>query len=248
MERNDILSYEMPRHVAIIMDGNGRWAQLRNKKRIFGHQAGAKTLKEIIREVFSLKIPFLSLYVFSVDNWKREKTEVSFLMKLIGSFYKREFPEVKAQGIKVVHSGVEKHLSKKIIQILKNIQEETKDNTQGTLNLCLNYGGRTEIIEGIKKVVRDIENGQIIKDDIDVNLFKNYLFQPDVPDVDLMIRTSGEFRLSDFLLWQNAYSEFWFTETLWPDFNKEELYKAIYNYQKRERRFGGVIKKKENKS
>ena len=228
----------LPRHVGIIMDGNGRWARKQGKKRVLGHQEGSRVLKKIVKSVFSLKIPFLSLYVFSVDNWKREMEETSFLMKLIGKFYQEEFSDFKKHGIRVIHGGIYDNLPKKVIQILKNIEEETVHNTAGTLNLCLNYGGRLEIVEGIKKLFQDIKTGKVKEEEIDSKFFSNYLFHPEVPDVDLMIRTSGELRLSDFLLWKNAYSEFWFTDTLWPDFNEEELFKALKDYQNRQRRFG----------
>jgi undecaprenyl diphosphate synthase len=226
------------------MDGNGRWAREKGKKRIFGHQAGAKALKNVIREVFSLKIPYLSLYVFSVDNWKRDPEEVDFLMKLIQNFHKREYPEIKKQKIKILHSGIYYPLPEENIKILKTIEEETRDFTNGTLNLCLNYGGRTEIVEGIKKLFQDADNGNLDYpiEELTPERFSRYLFYPEVPDVDLMIRTSGEFRISDFHLWRIAYSELYFTDVLWPDFSKEELHEALYQYQNRERRFGGVLK------
>lgn len=230
----------LPGHLAIIMDGNGRWAKQKGKPRSFGHQAGGKALKNIIREVFSLGIPYLSLYVFSVDNWKREKTEIKFLMRLIKHFYKKEFPEIHAQGIKILHSGIYPPLPEETIKILEKVAWETKDNTKGTLNLCINYGGRVEILEGIKKVLLDMESGKIQASALDTGFFRNYLFQPGVPDVDFMIRTSGEERISDFLLWQSAYAELYFTQTLWPDFDAEELYKALQVYQARERRYGGA--------
>lgn len=230
----------LPGHLAIIMDGNGRWAKQKGKPRSFGHQAGGKALKHIIREVFSLGIPYLSLYVFSVDNWKREKTEVSFLMRLIKHFYKNEFPEIHAQGIKILHSGIYPPLPPETIEILEKVARETKDNSKGTLNLCINYGGRVEIVEGIKKILLDIEDGKLEAGALNTQVFNQYLFQPEVPDVDFMIRTSGEERISDFLLWQSAYAELYFTQTLWPDFDAGELYKALEVYQKRERRYGGA--------
>jgi len=233
---------KMPRHLAIIMDGNGRWAKQQGKKRSYGHQEGVKKLREIIKEVFSLRIPYLSLYIFSVDNWKRENSEISFLMKLISQFYKTDAKEMSKNGIRVVHSGIYPPLPEKTVEILKKIQDETRDNQNGTLNICINYGGRIEITEGIKKLIQDFQKNQVKIDEIDPELFSKYLFHPQVPDVDLLIRTSGEIRISDFMLWRIAYSELWFTNTLWPDFSKEELHQAISDYQNRERRFGGILK------
>ncbi|PKL12210.1 MAG: di-trans,poly-cis-decaprenylcistransferase, partial [Spirochaetae bacterium HGW-Spirochaetae-6] len=155
-------------------------------------------------------------------------------------FYKKEFPEIHAQGIKILHSGIYPPLPEETIKILEKVAWETKDNTKGTLNLCINYGGRVEILEGIKKVLLDMESGKIQASALDTGFFRNYLFQPGVPDVDFMIRTSGEERISDFLLWQSAYAELYFTQTLWPDFDAEELYKALQVYQARERRYGGA--------
>ena len=232
------LSSSLPQHIAIIMDGNGRWATLQGKKRTAGHQAGGKTLKKVVERVFQLKIPYLSLYVFSVDNWKREKEEVSFLMKLIKQFYKEEFPSLQKQGIRIVHSGVYPPLSSEIIMLLQKIEKETAHNEKGTLNLCLNYGGRVEIIEGIKKVLQD----NIKPEELTPHLFSSYLFHPEIPDVDLLIRTSGELRISDFLLWRLAYAELYFTDVLWPDFNEETLDHALQTYQNRKRRFGGIKK------
>jgi undecaprenyl diphosphate synthase len=230
----------LPRHIAIIMDGNGRWALSRGLKRSEGHRAGAKALKQVISNVFSMGIPYLSVYAFSVDNWKREKSEVRFLIALMKKFYKDEFPEIHANGIRVVHSGVHAPLPDSILKILAIIQEKSKNNTKGTLNLCLNYGGRSEIIEATKKIAQDLVAGKLKINELDYKSYANYLFQPSVPDVDLLIRTSSEYRISDFLLWQCAYAEFYFTATLWPDFDKNALREALEEYQKRDRRFGGL--------
>lgn len=226
----------LPAHIAVIMDGNGRWATRQGKKRTAGHQAGAKALKKIIETVFRLKIPYLSMYVFSVDNWKREKEEVGFLMKLMKQFYKEEFPDLKKNGIRVVHSGVYPPLSEEIIELLQKIEAETASNTAGTLNLCLNYGGRSEITEAAKKIIK----AGLAPEDLTPQIFSSYLFHPEIPDVDLVIRTSGEMRISDFLLWRIAYAELYFTETLWPDFDEQALFDALSSYQNRDRRFGGV--------
>ncbi len=242
MTNEEINSTNLPKHIAFIVDGNGRWAQQRGKKRTYGHQVGIDTLEKIVNKSFEIGIAYVSLYVFSVDNWKREKEEVNFLMKLIKNFYKKSFPKIKKKGIRVVHSGIHPPLSKETLEILKKVDEETIGNKNGTMNLCINYGGRVEIVEGIKKLYQDIENKILSIDDLDVKNFSNYLFHPDIPDVDLLIRTSGEYRISDFLLWRMSYAELWFTDTLWPDFNEEELFQAIKSYQERDRRFGGIKK------
>lgn len=230
----------LPKHIAIIMDGNGRWAKKHGKPRSFGHKAGAKILKQVLRSVFSLKIPYLSLYAFSVDNWKRDPKEVSALIRLMKYFYKNDFKELKQNGVRVLHSGVYDRLPDEIITILKNIQEETKDNKNGTLNLCINYSSKLEITEGFKKFYNRMQTEKLPIESLKPEMFSEFLFQKEVPDVDLLIRTSNEFRISDFLLWQCAYAEFYFTPVLWPDFDDKELYLALKEYQNRNRRFGGA--------
>ncbi len=240
MGNNGLDTSRLPDHLAIILDGNGRWTKQRGKSRSYGHRAGVNAVENIVEETFDLGIKFLSLYVFSVDNWKRDKKEVSFLMKLIKNFYKSSFQKIKKNGIKVLHSGIYPPLPEKTIEILKKVEEETKNNTKGTLNLCINYGGRVEIVEGIKKLYKDIQNKKFDINNLTSENFSKYLFHPTVPDVDLLIRTSNEIRISDFQLWRISYSELWFTDTLWPDFSKAELHKALKHYQSRERRFGGI--------
>lgn len=231
---------KLPRHLAIIMDGNGRWAKERGKVRTQGHKEGAMVLKKIIRAVFELPVPYLSLYAFSVDNWKREKTEVAFLMQLLKNFYKNDFQEIKNAGIRVFHSGVYTNFTPDIIEIFHKIEEETKNNDKAFLNLCVNYGGRVEITEAVKKIAQKVKKGELEPENITGETIEKHLFHPEIPPVDLLIRTSGELRISDFLLWQSAYAEFYFTKTLWPDFTEQELYQAILDFQNRERRFGGT--------
>ena len=235
------MEYKVPNHVAIIMDGNGRWAQKRNLKRTKGHQKGAEALKKISEYVYDKNIKVLSVFAFSTENWKRDKEEVDYLMELFLKAFKENFDVVKKKGIKVIFSGVKEKLSDKVIKAMENMTEETKNNKNGIFNICLNYGGQDEIINAAKKISKDVSNGSINTDDINQELFNKYLFN-DLPPIDLLIRTSGEYRISNFMLWQMAYAELYFTDTLWPDFDEEEMDKAIDSYNKRDRRFGGVKK------
>ena len=236
------MEYKNPNHIAIIMDGNGRWAQKRGLKRTKGHQKGADALKKISEYVYDKNIKVLSVFAFSTENWKRDKEEVDFLMDLFLKAFKENFESVKKKGVKVIFSGVKTKLSDKVLKAMEDMQNETKDNINGIFNICLNYGGQDEIIEATKKISIDVKNNNLDLDDIDSNLFNKYLFN-DLPPIDLLIRTSGEYRISNFMLWQMAYAEFYFTDVLWPDFNEEEMDKAIESYNKRDRRFGGVKNK-----
>lgn len=236
------MEYKYPNHVAIIMDGNGRWAQKRGLKRTKGHQKGADVLKKISEYVYDKNIKVLSVFAFSTENWKRDKEEVDYLMDLFLKAFKENFESVKKKGVKVIFSGVKTKLSDKVLKAMKDMQNETKYNTNGIFNICLNYGGQDEIIEATKKISTDIKNNNIDINEIDSNLFNKYLFN-DLPPIDLLIRTSGEYRISNFMLWQMAYAELYFTDVLWPDFNEEELDKAIESYSKRDRRFGSVKNK-----
>ncbi len=231
---------KLPRHIGIIMDGNRRWAKINEKNKLDGHKQGVKALQETLNFAYDiLHLEIISLYSFSTENWERTKTEVNFLMRLFSLFYKNEFKEIVNKEVKVLHSGLKHGLSNNTLNILDKMQEQTKNFKQGIINLAFNYGGRQEIICGIKKVIQDFEQGKLNPDDLDANYFKNYLFNPDLPDPDLIIRTSGERRLSNFLLWQSAYSELYFTDILWPDFGPKHLACAIFDYQQRDRRFGG---------
>lgn len=235
------MEYKVPNHVAIIMDGNGRWAQKRGLKRTKGHQKGATTLKKISEYVYDKKIKVLSVFAFSTENWKRDKEEVDYLMDLFLKAFKDNFEIVKKKGVKVIFSGVKDKLSDKVIKAMEKMSEETKDNTNGIFNICLNYGGQDEIINAAKKISLDVKNDNINVSNINPDLFNKYLFN-DLPPIDLLIRTSGEYRISNFMLWQMAYAELYFTDVLWPDFDEKEMDKAIESYNKRDRRFGSVKK------
>ena len=235
------MDYKVPKHVAIIMDGNGRWAQKRGQKRTKGHQRGADVLKEISEYVYDKGIEILSVFAFSTENWKRDKEEVDYLMDLFLKAFKKNFESIKKKGVKVVFSGVKNKLSDKVLKAMEKMTLETKDNKNGIFNICLNYGGQDEIVEATKKICNDIKENKIDISDINSDVFNSYMFN-ELPPVDLMIRTSGECRISNFMLWQLAYSELYFTDVLWPDFNKEELDKAIESFNNRDRRFGGVKK------
>ena len=235
------MNYKIPNHVAIIMDGNGRWAQKKGLKRTKGHQMGAQVLKKISEYVYDKKIKVLSVFAFSTENWKRDKEEVDYLMDLFIKVFKDNFKSIKEKGVKIVFSGLKTKLNDKVLKEMEKMTEETKNNKNGVFNICLNYGGQDEIVEATKKIVSDVKEGKIKIDDINKDMYNNYLFN-DLPPIDLMIRTSGEFRISNFMLWQMAYAELYFTDVLWPDFDEKELDKAIDSFNKRDRRFGGVKK------
>ena len=234
----DYTNLKIPNHVAIIVDGNGRWAKEKGLSRSKGHDAGFKRLKEITNYAFKKGINIISVYVFSTENFKRSKEEVDHLMNLfINGFKKDKF--YQKENIKVIFSGRKEPLNEEVLNAMATITEETRNNNGGILNVCLNYGGRSEIVDASKKIVKDIIENKIDIDNIDEEIFSNYLYQK-LPDVDLMIRTSGELRLSNFLLWQNSYAEFYFPKTYFPDFNEEEFDKAIIEYTKRDRRYGNI--------
>ena len=234
----DYSSLKIPNHVAIIVDDNGRWAKEKGLPRSMGHDAGFKRLKEITSYAFNKGIKVVSVYVFSTENFKRSKEEVDHLMNLFVNGFKKDKFYLK-ENIKVVFSGRKEPLRQDVLEAMDKIVSDTKDNTKGILNICLNYGSRSEIIDATKKIVNDIENGKLTIDEISEEMYHKYLYQ-DLPDVDLMIRTSGELRLSNFLLWQNSYAEFYFPKTYFPDFTKEEFDKAIVEYTSRDRRFGSI--------
>ena len=229
---------KIPNHVAIIVDGNGRWAKERNLPRSKGHDAGFKRLKEITSYAFDKGVKIVSIDVFSTENFKRSAEEVNHLMDLFVTGFKKD-KFYQKENIKVVFSGREEPLRKDVIEATKTITEETKNNTKGILNICLNYGGRSEIIDATKKIVSDVINNKLDINSLDEEKYGSYLYQ-ELPDVDLMIRTSGEERLSNFLLWQNSYAEFYFPKTYFPDFTKEEFDKALLVYTSRDRRYGGI--------
>ena len=224
---------KIPNHVAIILDGNGRWAKEKGKKRTEGHKEGYKNLKEISKYILNKGTKVLSVYAFSTENFKRPKEEVDFLMDLSMQVFNKDASFFQKENIKVVFSGRKENLRKDVLDAMDKMTETTKNNTKGTLNICLNYGGRAELIDATNKIINEgITN-------VDEDTFKKYLYH-DLPDVDLMIRTSGEVRISNFLLWQISYAELYFPKCYFPDFNEEEYDKALLEYTKRDRRFGSL--------
>lgn len=236
----DIDLEKVPEHIAIIMDGNGRWAKSRMMPRTYGHKAGVETIRKVVEEAQRLGIKYLTLYAFSTENWKRPKDEVSALMKLLVTYLRKELAELDKNGVKINTIGNISKLPQVCVEELEKSKEKTKDNKSLVLTLALNYGGRADIIDAVKNICMDVQSSKLDINSIDEDLFSKYLDTKDIIDSDLVIRTSGEQRLSNFLLWEVAYSEFYYTDIHWPDFDEEELQKAVYYYQKRDRRFGGV--------
>ncbi len=235
----------VPTHMAIIVDGNGRWAQARGLNRSFGHKAGSENITSLALYAFKKGIKYLSLYILSCDNLKRTKDEVDFLFKLFVQKFKNEKEKYMKENIKVLVSGVEDNLPSKLIDTINELKEVTKNNTGGVLNLCLNYSSKLELLNAFKKMYMAIENKEININNLIPDDINKYLFN-DLPQIDFLVRTSGEMRLSDFMLYQNAYAEFYFPKTYFPDFNEKEFDKALEEYNKRDRRFGGI--KNEKKS
>lgn len=238
---------KLPNHVAIIMDGNGRWAQSQGKARVFGHKNGVSSVRETLKAASELGIKALTLYAFSTENWKRPKTEVDTLMKLLSAALKKELKTFQKNNIKLNAIGNLSTLPQKAYQDLSEVIEKTKNNSQFILTLALSYGSREEIVKAVQNISKKVVNNELKIEEIDENIINNHLYTFSLPEVDLLIRTSGEKRISNFLLWQIAYSEFYFTETLWPDFKKDDFYRAIIDYQKRERRFGKTSEQLKNK-
>ena len=230
----------VPRHVAIIMDGNGRWARSRGLPRIKGHEKGAEAVRECVEGCGELKIEFLTLYAFSAENWQRPKSEVFALMRLLERFLKEKTPELLEKNVRLQAIGRLTDLPANCQRQLHDSVEQTSNNTGLTLILALSYGGRLEIIDGIKSILRGIEAGHLDKGMIDVEMFSKHLYTRYYPDPDLLIRTSGEMRLSNFLLWQLSYTEMYVTQTLWPDFTKKDLFEAVDDFSRRQRRYGAV--------
>ena len=229
---------DLPNHLAIIMDGNGRWASDKGEKRIFGHRNGVKAVQKVVEEAAELKIKYLTLFAFSTENWKRPREEIGVLMKLLVSSLKSEFEKLLKNRIKLNVIGNIHQLPKIVQNELNYVINKTKNNSKMTLTLALSYGGREEIVSTFIKLASKVKNNIISPEKIDQSIINEHLYTHNLPDVDLLIRTSGEKRISNFLLWQIAYAELYFSKILWPDFNKKHLHKAIINYQKRERRFG----------
>jgi undecaprenyl diphosphate synthase len=228
----------LPRHVAIIMDGNGRWAQRQGLRRVRGHVAGAESVRLVVRQARRAGISFLTLYAFSEENWQRPGTEIRVLMALLTRYLQRELKEMQENQIAFQAIGNLGRLPQEVRQYLAKTTAATAAGAQMTLTLALSYGARSEIVTAVQTIAQEVQEGRLSPETIDHDLFARHLFTAKMPDPDLLIRTSGEFRLSNFLLWQSAYTELYFTDTLWPDFREEEFMKAVWEYQQRERRYG----------
>lgn len=239
-ETNQIDPHKLPQHVAIIMDGNGRWAKKRGLPRVAGHREGLKVVRDIAKTASKYKIKYLTLYAFSTENWKRPKSEVDFIMKLPKDFLHSYLPEMIENNVRIQTIGEFDVLPDATKEAVQYAIEQTKHNNGLLLNFALNYGSRYEMIRAIEGIVRDVNQGKLDINSLDEHIFSNYLYTNGLPDPDLLIRTSGEKRLSNFLLWQLAYTEFWFTDVHWPDFNEEIFVQALCDYQQRIRRYGGI--------
>ena len=242
----DITSRKLPKHIAIIMDGNGRWAKQQNKPRVFGHKNGVKSVRDVIEGCAEIGIEYLTLYAFSTENWNRPKLEVRTLMSLLVSSLKKELKTLQDNNIKLSMIGDFSRMPSNAQKELQDVIEKTKNNTRMTLTLALSYGSRHEIVNAIKRISEKVVKNELQIEEISENIINNHLYTFSLPDVDLMIRTSGEQRISNFLLWQIAYAELYFSEVLWPDFRRRQLFEVIKNYQNRERRFGKTSDQIEN--
>lgn len=230
----------IPKHVGIIMDGNGRWAKKRKMPRTFGHREGTQRVIEIVEAAYKINIKSLTLYAFSTENWKRPDEEISKLMDLLAYYIKNQLEKIKKNNIRINVLGDYNAFPDKIVRLIETALQETKSNDKMILNIGLNYGGQSEIVRASKMICEDVIAGKLSLGDIDTESFKDYLYTRGQEELDLLIRPSGELRVSNFLLYQLAYSEFYFSNILWPDFHDEEFYKAIYDFQKRNRRYGGL--------
>lgn len=235
-----VSSGKLPEHIAIIMDGNGRWARKRGLMRTAGHRAGVKAVKKIVRIAGDIGLKFLTLFTFSTENWKRPKNEVSAIMRLLEETTKKELSELLENNVRLIATGNIENIPSGRREVLLDAIERTRSNTGLVLNLALSYSGRAEILQAIQRIGHDISSGKLKPDDINDETFSSYLQTNGLPDPDLLIRTSGEMRISNFLLWQTAYTELYVTDVLWPDFKEEDFLQAIADYQRRERRFGMV--------
>lgn len=230
----------LPRHVAVIMDGNGRWARQRVLNRVLGHEKGAETVRSIVRASREVGIPYLSLYAFSTENWERPKAEVNALMGLLRRFLDGERENLLENDVRLNAIGELTRLPKAVLSSLQSLVHETAGNSGMVLTLCLSYGSRAEILSAVKKIAEQAREGLLLPEDLTEDLFHAFLYTGDLPDPDLLIRTSGELRLSNFMLWQLAYSELAFPDTLWPEFSREKYFKILKDFQERDRRFGKV--------
>ncbi|MCX7955003.1 MAG: isoprenyl transferase [Bacteroidales bacterium] len=244
--KNKIIKNKLPQHIAIIMDGNGRWAEKHKLTRVFGHRKGIEAVKTSVECCLELGIPYLSIFAFSTENWKRPKDEINTLFQILSENIDKELPNFLENKIKLLVIGDFSGLPLNLIEKINNAIEVTKNNDKLILCIALSYSGRLDILQMTKKIALLVKNNQISIDDINYDLIKNNLFTSDLPDPDLLIRTSGEFRISNFFLYQIAYTELYVTKTLWPDFDKTEFYKAIIDYQNRERRFGLISQQLRN--
>lgn len=229
-----------PRHVAIIMDGNGRWASARHMPRLMGHRAGVAAVRNVVRAAGDIGLEYLTLYSFSSENWKRPRTEINDLMGLLRFYLRDDLEELHRNGVQIRVIGAKSQLEGDIVDLIEHAQKRTQDNTKLKLIVAFNYGGQDEIVEAARRIAEDAAAGKIAPADVTRDLFASYLATAGIPDPEIVIRTSGEQRLSNFLIWQSAYSEFVFTDTLWPDFGRAELIAAIREFQGRDRRFGGL--------
>ncbi|MGV8914173.1 MAG: polyprenyl diphosphate synthase [Kaistella sp.] len=236
--KNQLNLEHLPQHVAIIMDGNGRWAKSRGEERTFGHRSAIKAVRDVVNACNEIHIPFLTLYTFSSENWKRPNDEVSTLMSLISETLLLEAEEIFSKGLRMHVIGDIDKLPELVRTQMLHLVDITKDNKRGNLILALSYGSQNEILNAVKQISRKVKEGEITEEEITEKLFEDHLYTKDFPPVDLLIRTSGEVRISNFLLWQIAYAELQFLDILWPDFGREDLFKCIYDFQNKERRFG----------
>ncbi len=247
-ERRDIVDIKnrnlelnnMPQHIAIIMDGNGRWAKKRLLPRTMGHREGMKSIKRIVKACMEFKIQALTVFAFSTENWRRPQNEVNYLMDLLIEFLNKELQEMHENDIQIKVLGDYTLLPRNCVDSIEHALQLTSQNQKMTFNLAINYGSRTEILQAVKRLGQEISEGRVNANDISEDVFSRYLYTNTIPDPDLLIRTAGEMRLSNFLLWQIAYTELWITDVTWPEFTKDHLLQAITEYQKRDRRFGGL--------
>jgi undecaprenyl diphosphate synthase len=238
----DLDRSRIPEHVAIVMDGNGRWARERGLPRTEGHEAGERALFDVVEGALEVGIRYLTVYAFSTENWRRPKSEVRFLMNFNRTIIRRRRDQMNERGVRITFLGRRDwRLPRSVLKEMDDAERATRNNRRMVLAVALNYGGRTEVVDAVKRIIADHDAGRLSGERIDPASISRRMYHPDMPDPDLVIRTSGEMRTSNFLIWQAAYAELWFTPVLWPDFNREHLFEAIRDYQKRDRRFGGVI-------
>lgn len=234
----------LPRHIAIIMDGNGRWATGKGMMRSVGHTAGVKALKRTLKAAIALNLEAMTVYAFSTENWKRPAAEVEFLMKLFSEYLEKEIAEMDSDNVRIKFIGRVDELSPGLKKQIADAEQRTANNTGVKFTVGVNYGGQDEMVRAVQSLAQDVKNGSLEPENIDSKLLESRLDTKELPPVDLVIRTSGDIRLSNFLIWQTAYAEFWFTDTNWPDFDKEKLAEALLDYSQRDRRFGGLNTKK----